>query len=152
MLGTLLILAIIVFGFNLMLGGKTENLPKILLWLVIAPVLVMFAYCNLIWAWQSAPVWVQILSILLVPFFIAALLRAMFPKAKSLQTLLAVIFQALIYLVAFPVRLLWRTSRFVFQRERQAVRLNPYRPAVGNRPPVINEREGRGNQNNFFER
>lgn len=150
MLETLLILAIIVFGFVIMLGGKTENFSKLLLWLVFAPILIEIAYFCLAQAWNTAA-WVQFLIILLLPFFIAALLRVMFPKAKWLAFLQTIIFQTLIYFVTFPFRFLWRAGQFFVRRERHVQRLDPHRSFVGGSPPVIKERQNRESRNKHLE-
>lgn len=136
MLGSILIIAIVLFGFSIMIGGKGENLHKFLIWLVLGPFLVGFMYCTVFSWWTVAPLWVQILSVLLVLALLAALLRVIFPKAKWLDGLLESIMQILIYLVTFPFRLIWRSGRFAFQKERQIYRLDPYRPVVGGRPPL----------------
>ncbi len=151
MLGGFLILAVIVFGFSIMLGVKVEKFYKLLLWLVFAPLLIDAAYCGFIWTWQSAPLWMQILSVLLLPFFISALLKRIFPKAKWLQALQAVIFHTLIYTVTFPFRFLWRAGKFLLQRERQTIRLNPYHPVVGGRVPLQNERREANPRDNIFD-
>lgn len=151
MLSGVLILAVIVLGFCIMLGVKAEKLNKLVLWLIVAPLFIDVAYISSIWAWQCAPLWMQILSALLIPFFILALLKMVLPTAKWLQTLQELFFQTLIYAVTFPFRFLWRAGRFLLQRERRAVQLNPHRPAVGNRPPIINGRDRRENQNNLFD-
>jgi hypothetical protein len=94
-----------------------------------------------VWFWLGLPLWAQVIGILLLPFFFSAILRIVFPNAKWLQQTQAILFQTLVYLVTFPVRLLWRAGRLIFERERNAVRLNPYNPVVGGRAPVIRERE-----------
>ena len=141
MVGGILLLAVVIFSISVLFGkGKVENYYKFLIWLIFA-----------LWFWLGLPLWIQILSILLVPFLVSALLRIMFPKAKWLQGLQAIIFQTLIYSVTFPFRFLWRAGIFLLQRERRAVQLNPHRPVVGNRPPVISGRDRRENQNNLFD-
>ena len=141
MLSNFLILAVIAFGFSLMLGVKAEKFYKLLFWFIFTPLFTGIAYCSFLWLWQSAPVLMQILCVLLVPFFISALLRAAFPKTRWIQALQAVVFQTLIYAATFPFRFLWRAGSFLLQKERRTVRLNQYHAAVGVKPPIISERE-----------
>ncbi len=120
MIGGILLLAIAVFGLMVLFGkGNPENYYKLLIWLIFAPVLLAIGYNHALWFWLGLPLWMQILSILLVPFFAAAILRLMFPKARWLQDLQATVFQTLIYAVTFPFRFIWRAGQFFFQRERR---------------------------------
>lgn len=152
MAGEILLIAIAVFGISVLFGqGKPENYYKFLLWLIIAPLLLAIGFNHALWLWFQSPLWMQILSILLVPFFVSALLRLLFPKAKWLQGLQTVIFQTLIYVAVFPFRFVWRAVRFFSQRERRTQRLNPYRPVVGGRPPLRNERRENSPRNNIFD-
>lgn len=152
MSGGILLLAIAIFGLMVLFGqGKPENYYKFLIWLIFAPVLLAIGYNHALWFWLGLPLWMQVLSILLVPFLVAAILRLMFPKAKWLQAMQTAIFQTLIYVVTFPLRFVWRSGQFVFQRERQTQRLNPYRPVVGARPPLQNERREANQRGNIFD-
>lgn len=152
MIGGILLLIIVVFGISIMFGkGKPENYYKFLIWLIFAPVLLAIGYNHALWFWLGLPLWMQILSILLVPFFVSAVLHIMFPKAKWLQSLQTAIFQTLIYIATFPFRFLWRAGQFFFQRERPVQRLNPYRPVVGGRPPLQNERREAGQRGNIVD-
>lgn len=141
MIGGILLLAIAVFGLMVLFGkGQVENYFQFLIWLIFAPVLLAIGYNHAFWFWYGLPVWIQILSILLIPFFVSASLRILFPKAKWIQSLQTAIFQTLIYAVTFPFRLFWRGGQFFFQRERRTQRLNPYRSVIGGGPPLQNER------------
>jgi hypothetical protein len=142
MLGALLLLAIVVFGLLIMFGrAEPDRYYKFLIFLIIGPILLSIGFNHLVWFWLGLPLWAQVIGILLLPFFFSAILRIVFPNAKWLQQTQAILFQTLVYLVTFPVRLLWRAGRLIFERERNAVRLNPYNPVVGGRAPVIRERE-----------
>lgn len=152
MIGGILLLAIVIFGISIMFGkGKVENFYKFLVWLIVAPFLLAIGYNHLVWFWLNLPLWIQILSVLLIPFFVSAILKLMFPKAKWLNNLQAAVFQALIYIVTFPIRFLWRAGQFLFERERRTQRLNPYHPVVGTRPPLQNERRQTNQRGNFFD-
>jgi len=152
MIGGILLLAITVFGLMVLFGkGKPENYYKFLIWLIFAPILLAIGYNHALWFWLGLPLGMQILSILLVPFLAAAIFRLMFPKAKWLQALQTAVFQTLIYAATFPLRFVWRAGRFIFQRERQTQRLNPYRPVVGGRPPLQNERREAAQRGNIFD-
>lgn len=152
MIGGILLLGIAVFGLMVLFGqGKPENYYKFLIWLIFAPLLLAIGYSHALWFWFGLPLWMQLLSVLLVPFFVSAILRLMLPKAKWLQGLQTAVFQTLIYAVTFPFRFVWRAGQFFFQRERRAQRLNPYRPVVGGRPPLQNERREVRQRENIFD-
>lgn len=152
MIGGILLLGIAIFGLLVLFGkGKPENYYKFLIWLIFAPVLLAIGYNHALWFWFGLPLSMQILSILLIPFFVSAILKLMFPKAKWLQDLQKVLFQTLIYVMTFPFRFLWRAGQFFFQRERRTQRLNPYRPVVGGRPPLQNERRQTNQRKNIFD-
>jgi hypothetical protein len=152
MIGAILLLGIVIFGLQILFGkGKVETFYKFLIWLIVAPILISIGFNHFLWLWCGLPFWSQILLILLLPFLASALLRAMFPKAKWLQNMQAAIFQILIYIVAFPFRLLWRTGRFISQRERRTIRLNPYRPVIGGGIPLRSERREANPRENIFE-
>lgn len=152
MVGGVLLLGIAIFGLMVLFGkGKPENYYKFLIWLSFAPLLLAIGYSHALWFWFGLSLWMQIFSILLVPFFVSAILRLMFPKAKWLQGLQTAVFQTLIYAITFPFRFLWRAGQFFFQRERHPQRLNPYRPVVGGRPPLQNERREANPRGNIFD-
>ncbi|HSK70190.1 MAG TPA: hypothetical protein VK892_00740 [Pyrinomonadaceae bacterium] len=153
MIGGILLLGIAIFRLMVLFGkGKPKNYYKFLIWLIFAPLLLAIGYNHALWSWLGLPPWIQILSILLVPFFVSAILKLMFPKARWLQALQTAIFQTLIYAATFPFRFLWRAGQFFFERERRpAQRLNPYRPMVGARPPLQNERREANQRNNIFD-
>lgn len=152
MIGGVLLLGIAVFGLMVLFGsGKPENYYKFLIWLIIAPLLLAIGYNHALWFFLQLPPLIQVLSFLLVPFFISALLRLLFPKAKWLQGLQTVVFQTLIYVAVFPFRFVWRAGQFFSQRERRTQRLNPHRPVVGGRPPLRNERRGNSPRDDIFD-
>jgi hypothetical protein len=141
MVGGILLLAIAVFGILIMFGkAKPETFYKFVIFLIFAPLFLAVGVNHVLWLWYGLPLGAQVLSILLLPFLLSVSLRMLFPKAKWLQSLQTVVFQTLIYFVTFPFRFLWRAGQFFFRRERQIQQLNPYRPVVGAKPPVQNER------------
>ncbi len=142
MLVTLLLLAIVVFGLLIMFGkAEPDRYYKFLIFLIIGPILLSIGFNHLVWFWLGLPFWAQVVGILLLPFLISAVLRTVFPNAKWLQQTQAILFQTMLYVVTFPVRLLWRAGRMIFERERHPIRLNPHSPVVGGRAPVIRESE-----------
>lgn len=152
MIGGLVLLAVAVFGIMVLFGkAKPEGLFKFAVILIFAPVALSVGYYHALWFWRGLPLWLQILSLFLIPFLTASALRLMFPKVRWLHGLQAIIFQALIYAVTFPFRFLWRASRFFFDRERNTPRLDPYRPVVGAKPPVQNERRDAGPRGDIFD-
>lgn len=152
MVGGILLLAIVIFSISVLFGkGKIETYFVFAVLLIVAPLLLFIGFNHSLWFWLHLPLWMQTLSLLLIPFSVSALLRVLFPKAKWLQGLQTVIFQTLVYAVTFPFRFLWRAGMFLLQRERQTVRLDPLRSVIGKKPPIINEREKRDDQNNLFD-
>ncbi len=150
--GGLLLLAIVIFGISVMFGkNKPEQFYKVVILLIFAPVLLTVGFNQAVWFWLNSPLWAQILSSCLLPFFLAALLKAFLPKAVWLQKIQTLVFEMLIFAFTFPFRFLWRAGKFIFQRERQTIRLNPYSAVIGKRPPLVNQRAGRENQTNLFE-
>ena len=96
MVGGILFLAIVIFGLLVLFGhGKIENYLRFLILLIFAPLLLAIGYNHALWFWYGLPLWLQILSILLVPFLISAILKFAFPKAKWLQDLQTVVFSNL---------------------------------------------------------
>ena len=152
MIDWVLLTAILVFGISVLFGsGKVENYYKFLILLIIAPILLNIGYNHALWFWLGLPLWMRILSVLLMPLFASAILKLMFPKAKWIQLLQVAIFQTLIYTATFPLRFVWRAGRFFLRRERRAQRLNSYRPVVGGRPPLENERREAAPRANIFD-
>ncbi len=142
MIAAILLLAIVIFGLLVMFGqADPSRYYKLLIFLIVGPILLAIGFNHVVWFWLGLPLWAQMISVLLVPFLASSLLRLFFPKVRWLEDMQGVIFQTLVYAVTFPFRLLWRAGQIVFQRERHPTRLNPYRPVVGGRPPVV--REGR---------
>ena len=139
----ILLIAVLVFGLSIMFGkAEPDRFYKLLISLIIGPILLSIGFNHLVWFWGGLPLWTQVIAILLLPFLISAILRTVFPNAKWLQQTQAVLFQTLVYLITFPLRLLWRGGRLLFERERHGERLNPYNPVAGGRAPVIRERKG----------
>lgn len=145
MIGGILLLAVVVFGLQIMFGGgKLENFLKLLIWLVVAPILISIGYNHTLWLWYGLPLWAQLLSLAFVPFLAVAILRMAFPKAAWLNGLLSILYDILIFAVTFPVRFVFRVVGFIFNRERRRTPLERYRPVVGGRPPIQNlKRDGR---------
>lgn len=152
MIGAIILLGIAIFGLSVLFGkNKPDQLYQFLIWLIFAPILLAIGYNHALWFWFDLPLWLQILSILLIPFMISVILKLIFPKAKWIQSLQTTIFQTLIYSATFPFRFLWRSAQFLLQRERRPQRLNPIRPVVGARPPLQNENQAGNQRNNIFD-
>ncbi|MBK8464955.1 MAG: hypothetical protein IPL32_03915 [Chloracidobacterium sp.] len=145
MIGGILLLAIVVFGLQILFGhGKPENFVKLLIWLVFAPILISIGYNHLLWLWSGLPFWAQLLSLALIPFILVAILKMAFPKAAWLNGLLSILYDTLVFAVTFPFRFVFRAVGFIFRRERQRTPLERYRPVVGGRPPIQNLRQEGG--------
>lgn len=153
MTGGILLLAIAVFGILVLFGkAKPEAFYKFAGFLIIAPVLLAIGINHVLWAWYSLPLVWQVVSLLLAPFLLPILFKNVFPKSAWLGRLWQMLSEALIAVLAFPVRLVWRTVAFVWRRERRiATRLDPYRPAVGSRPPLESVRRESPRRNDLFD-
>ena len=152
MIGGILLLGIAVFGLMVLFGkAKADNYYQLLIWLILAPILLSIGYNHALWFWLGLPLWMQILSFLLIPFAVSPVLRILFPNAKWIQNFQTVIFQSFVYGITFPFRFLWRAGQFFFQHERPRQRLNPNRPVVGTRPPLENGRREVNPRGNIFD-
>lgn len=152
MIGGILLLGIAIFGLMVLFGqADAKQYYRFLIFLIIAPVLLAIGFNHVVWFWAGLPLWAQILGLLALPFLLSAVLRQLFPKSKWIGEMQALLFQMLIYIITFPVRLLWRAGRLIFLRERNNVRLNPYRPVVGGQPPIDRTHEQRLGRNDRFE-
>lgn len=152
MVGGILLLGIAIFGLLIMFGkARAEQFYKFIIFLILGPVLLGVGINHVLWFWYGMPLWSQILSILLAPFLLSALLQLLLPKAAWLGRLQAVLFESFVYAAAFPFRLLWRSVKFAFNQERQQTKLNPNRPVVGGRPPMRTEGEKRDRDNKLFD-
>lgn len=145
MIGGILLLAIAVFGLQILFGrGEPANYVKFLVWLIFAPIIAAIGYSHVLWAWNDLPLGVQVATLAVLPFVVLVILRIAFPRAAFLVRLRTWLFEALIMILTFPFRLVIRAGRLVLQRERRRVPLDRHRPAVGGRPPVrIQPRERR---------
>lgn len=149
MIGGFLLLAIAVFGLSVLFGkGKIEDYLKFAVWLIFAPVLFAIGINHVEWLWLGLPLWMQVLTVLLAPFFAMGVLLYFFPKAKWLRGLLEAVFQFLIYLITFPVRLVWRAGKFLLQKERSVSQLDSHKAVVGSKPPLKDQQHRRNNPSN----
>jgi len=141
-IGAILLCGILVFGLLLLFGqADARNLYKFLIFLIVGPVLLSIGFSHTASFVDGLPFWLKILVVILAPFIVLAVVRIAFPGKKWPEQMLSVTFQALIYLISFPFRLLWRTGAYLFQQERRSNRLNRYRPVVGGGPPLMREVE-----------
>lgn len=141
MIGSILLLVIVVFGLQILFGrGKPENLVKFVVFLIFGPILLAIGFNHLLWFWGGLPLWAEVLCLLLIPFLLAAFLKMAFPRAAWLNFIQAFVFDTVLFIFTFPFRFIYRAFRLFFQRERRRVPLDPYRPAVGRRPPILYRR------------
>ncbi len=130
-------IAIIIIVICILLGYlKPEYIFKVLIGLIVGLLLLSLVYCewtefyaNLAWRWQ-------IVTLILLPLTLLILLKFLFPKTAWLSRLQQALFDALVYCLTFPIRLVWRASRQIFHSERRRVRLRRHRPVVGGSPPL----------------
>lgn len=143
-IGAILLLGLVVFGLQVLFGRQDAGrLYPFLILLTIGPILLSIGLSHSIWFWQGLPLWSQVITVLIIPFLVIAVIRRFLPRSAALDRVQGVAFDTLVYLVTFPIRLLWRSGQFILRRERRPVRLNPRRPVVGGRPPLVNYRERR---------
>lgn len=143
-IGAILLLGLVVFGLQVLFGRQDAGkIYTFLILLIIGPILLSIGLSHSVWFWEGLPLWAQIIVILILPFLLMAVIRRFLPKSAALDRAQGVAFDTLIYIVTFPVRLLWRSGQHILRRERRPARLNPRRPVVGGRPPIVNYRERR---------
>ena len=144
MLGSLLMLACVIFGL-MVLFGKAEagRYYTFLIFLIFAPILLSIGSNHILWLWHGSPFWAQIVMVALLPFLLSAVLRVLFPGAAWIHKVQDALFQTAVYAITFPFRLVWRAGQLFFERERHPQRLNAYRPVVGGGPPLVRERRER---------
>lgn len=138
MTGAILMLGIVVFGLLIIFGQADVNrFYKLVIFLIAGPILVSIALGHIQWFWEGLPGWGQLVALMTAPFLLAAVLKAFFPRPGLIGQVFQVLFDTVVYAVTFPFRLVWRSGRLLFGRERHHVRLDPRRSVVGGRPPVL---------------
>ena len=138
--GAILMLGIAIFGLLIIFGqAEVSRFYKLVIFLIAGPILLGIAISNIGWYWEGLSGWGQVGAICAAPFLFAAVLKALFPGNRIIAQTLGVLFDAFIYMVTFPVRVLWRSARHVARRERHPLRLDPRRSVVGGRPPFLRQ-------------
>jgi len=149
--GIILFLVIAVFGVAVLFGqAKAENFYKFFVFLIFAPVLAAIGWNHALWFYFGLPLWAQIVCLVLLPFLALAELSVALPKVAWLNTILGHLFDVLAYILAFPFRILFRAARLL-AKERQRRSLDPFRPVVGNRPPLEESRRMTSQRSNLFD-
>lgn len=143
-LGAILLIGLVVFGLQVLFGRQDAGkIYPFLILLIVGPILLSIGLSHAVWFWDGLPLWGQVVTILALPFLLMAVIRRFLPRSSALDRAIGVAFDTVVYLVTFPVRLLWRSGQHVLRHERRPARLNPRRPVVGGRPPLMNYRERR---------
>lgn len=143
-IGAILLLGLMIFGLQVLFGRQdASKIYPFLILLIVGPILLSIGLSHSIWFWEGLPLWAQVITFLILPFLLMAVIRRFLPKSAALDRAQGVAFDTLVYIVTFPVRLLWRSGQLILRRERRPARLNPRRPVVGGRPPLVNYRERR---------
>ena len=146
MLGGVLLLALVAFGLSWLFGfGRPERFVKFVVWLVFGPLLLGLLYSEWLGFYSDAPILIRLIVWVGLPFVILLSLRFLFPNSPYFRRASEVIWDFFVFFLTFPLRLIWRSGRQISERERHRMRLERYRPAVGGRPPLRNDREGRLN-------
>lgn len=143
-IGAILLLGLAIFGLQVLFGRQDAGkIYPFLILLIVGPILLSIGLSHSVWFWEGLPLWGQILTLVILPFLLVAVIRRFLPKSAALDRGLGAAFDTLVYVVTFPIRLIWRSGQFILRRERRLARLNPRRPVVGGRPPLLNYRERR---------
>jgi hypothetical protein len=136
-MGGILLLALVVTGLGVLVGWTSpQRLTRFCVWLAVGPVLIGLAYSAGLSAYRGLPVLAQLALIALLPFALLLVAHALLPKSPWAKHLTNAMFDAILFALTFPVRLVWRSVRLVASREHQPARLERHRPVVGHRPPV----------------
>jgi hypothetical protein len=147
MFGGVLLLALVVFGLSWLFGfGKPERFVKFIVWLIFGPVLLGLLYSEWLSFYSDATFLVKVIIWVGVLFVILLSLRFLFPSSPYFRRMSETIWDFVVFFLTFPFRLIWRSGRQVSEGERNRARLQRYRPAVGGRPPLRNDLEGRLNR------
>ncbi len=141
-LSSILLLGLVIFGLQVLFGRQDAGkIYPFMILLIAGPILLSIGLSHSIWFWEGLPFWAQVITIIILPFLVMAVIRRFLPNSALLDRLQGVAFDTLVYIVTFPFRFIWRSARLILRRERRPSRLNPNRPVVGGRPPLINHRE-----------
>lgn len=134
----LLLLMIVAIGFGIMFGWSPEpkRLIYLLVWFIVAPTLLICAAQRALAAYQDFPFSERLLLIIAVSFAALFILSVLLPKAGWLKRLNAALFELFLFTITLPVRVLWRSVRLIYTRERHVRHLSAVEAIVGNRPPL----------------
>lgn len=142
MVAGILLIGLVAFGLSWLFGfGKPERLVKFIVWLIFGPVLLGVFYSEWSNFFSSLPFFGQIAFLIIIPFILLLALHMFFPNSSLIRGIVDFIWNMLVFLLSFPVRLLWRSGKHISNTERNRIRLQRYRPSVGGRPPLRNDRE-----------
>lgn len=151
MAGMILFLVIAIFGVAVLFGqGKAENFYKLFVFLIVGPVLAAVGWNHALWFYYGLPLWAQIVCLTLLPFLILAALPVLLPKGAWFNSILGHLFDSLAFVLAFPFRIFFRAARLL-ANERRRPSLDPFRPTVGNRPPLEEPRKRTSQKSNLFD-
>lgn len=139
MIGGTLLIALVIFGLSWLFGfGKPDRLVKFIIWLIFGPLLLGLFY-NEWFSFSSDLPWLARIGLIIgVPFFALFALRMLLPNSRAIRIVIDFIWDLLIFLLTFPFRIVWRSSRQIADRERNRIRWQRIRPTVGGRPPLRN--------------
>jgi hypothetical protein len=137
----LFILVIIIVGFGIMLGWQvdTKRIAYALGWIVFAPSFFLCVARYVAAIYGSLSFAEQLLFIALTLLTSLLVIMALFPKASWFRRLTGALFDLFIFALTLPVRILWRSVRFILARERHVIHLTTAQPVVGRRPPLRQE-------------
>lgn len=142
MIGGILLLALGVFGLSWLFGfGKPERFVKFIVWLLVGPVLLGLLYSEWLSFYFDLPIIAKAVLLIAIPFLLLFALRLFFPNSPQIRSICDFLWNLLVFLLTFPIRLFWRSGRRISDGERNRIRLQRYRPTVGGRPPLRNDRE-----------
>ncbi len=141
MISGILLLSLVVFGLSWLFGlGRPDRLVKFIICLIFGPLLIGLFYNEWLNFYSELPLIGQIMIVVGVPFFLLFALRVLFPSSHGVSAATGVLWSLVVFVLSFPARLLWRSGVQIADRERNRVRLQRHRPAVGGRPPLVHYR------------
>jgi hypothetical protein len=144
MIGGTLLIALVVFGLSWLFGfGRPERLVKFIVWLIFGPLLLSLLYNEWAVFASNLPWPARVALLVAVPFIVLFALRTLLPNSSAIRTIIDFIWDLLTFALTFPLRVFWRSTRQIADRERNRIRLQRIRPTVGGRPPLRNLERGR---------
>lgn len=142
MIGGILLIALTIVGLSWLFGyGRPDRFIKFIIWMIFGPLLLGLLYNEWLQFYSSLSPAVQVGSLLLVIPLVLFLARLLLPATPFTRAINEFIWDGVVFVITFPFRLVWRCCKQFASRERNRIRLQRYRPAVGGRPPLVGKNQ-----------